>query len=169
MKVEWDFSELYEFADNLNDLSKFEREIKFAAKEISAVLLKMMKEFTPVDKSWQLINGWNGNSFLVKQVKGGFEVEIVNTTEYARAVNDGHKAYNQYGGAYKIKEFNPKGAWGKPEGRIKVTKAYSWQKGNPTYYVFGHFFVERGILKLSTTKQVEDIIMKKLQKWWDSI
>ena len=157
MKFEWDFSELQKFADKLDNVTEFEREMKFAAKEISAVLLKSIKNFTPTDKTWQLVNGWNGNSFLVKQVADGFEVEIVNTAEYALWVNDGHKAYNQYGGPYKI------------HNRVKVTSAHQWQKGNPTYYVFGHFFVERGILQVSSTKQVEDIIMKKLQKWWDSI
>ena len=87
----------------------------------------------------------------------GFEVLIVNKTPYALAVNDGHKVYNQYGGAYPVKN------------RIKVTSPHVWQQGDATYYVFGHFFVERSIFKLTETNQVEQIIMKELEKWWNSV
>lgn len=158
MKVEWDFNELYNFAEHIGNTSKFEREMKYAVKEISAVLLKNIKNLTPIDKTWQLINGWNGNSFLVRQVDGGFEVELVNTTEYATWVNDGHRVRNQADGEY-LQVHN----------RVKVPTAHKWQKPKNNYYVFGHFFVERGILQVSNTTQVEEIIAKKLQKWWDSV
>lgn len=157
MKLEWDFSELTNFANNLSQVSKFEREMQYAAKELAAELLKRIKTLTPVGDTYQLVNGWNGNDFAVKKVDNGFEVLLVNTDEKALWVNDGHKAYNQYGGPYPIKR------------RIKVTSSHQWQKGDPTYYVFGHFFVERGILQLTNTTQVEQIILKKLQKWWDSV
>lgn len=157
MKLEWDFSELTKFANNLTQMSKFEREMKFATKELASALLKRIKALTPIGDTYQLVNGWNGNNFAVKQVNDGFEVLLVNKDEKALWVNDGHKAYNQYGGPYPIKR------------RIKVTSPHQWQKGSPTYYVFGHFFVERGILQLENTSEVEQIIMKKLQKWWDSV
>lgn len=157
MKIEWDVSELIDFANHLSDTSKFDREMRFAAKEIASVLLKAIKTFTPVGDTYQLVNGWNGNDFAIKVVDGGFEVLLVNTDEKALWVNDGHKAYNQFGGPYPIRH------------RVKVTSAHQWQKGNPSYYVFGHFFVERGILQLNNTKQVEQIIMNKLKKWWDSV
>ena len=157
MKLEWDFSELTMFANNLTQMSKFEREMKFATKELASALLKRIKALTPIGDTYQLVNGWNGNNFAVKQVNDGFEVLLVNKDEKALWVNDGHKAYNQYGGPYPIKR------------RIKVTSPHQWQKGSPTYYVFGHFFVERGILQLENTSEVEQIIMKKLQKWWDSV
>ena len=157
MKIEWDFSELSKFADNLSNLNKFEREMKFATKEIASALLTTLKEFTPVGDTYQLVNGWNGNDLAVKQVEGGFEVLIVNADEKALWVNDGHKAYNQFGGPYPIRN------------RVKVTSPHQWQKGDSTYYVFGHFFVERSILEIGNTNQIEEIIMKKLQKWWDSV
>lgn len=169
MKLEWDLSELTKFANNLGQTAKFEREMKLAAKEIAAELLKRIKTFTPVGDTYQLVNGWNGNDFAVRNVDGGFEVLIVNKTSYALHVNDGHKAYNQYGGPYPIHEEVSIGPFGKLQGRIKVTKAHQWQKGDHTYYVFGHFFVERGILQLQNTTQVENIIMQELQKWWDSV
>ena len=157
MKIEWDFSELTRFANNLSNGSKFEREMQFAAKELASVLLKRIKALTPVGDTYQLVNGWNGNDFAVRKANNGFEVLIVNKDAKALWVNDGHKAYNQYGGPYPIKR------------RIKVKSAHQWQKGDSTYYVFGHFFVERGILQLTNTQQVEQIIMKKLQNWWNSV
>ena len=158
MKLVWDLHELTDFGDNLKSFgSAFNPHIQKAAKEIAKVLLKYMRELTPEDKTGKLITGWNGNSFLVKGVPNGYEVEIVNTTEYATPVNDGHEAHNQFGGPYVVKN------------RVKVTSPYQWQKGDPTYYVFGHFFVERGILQLNNTDKVEQLIMKELQKWWDSI
>jgi hypothetical protein len=158
MKISWDFHELNDFGDNLQSLgSAFDTHIQRAAKEIAKVLLKYMKGLTPRGKTNELINGWNGNAFVVKGVTNGYEVEIVNKAEYAAWVNDGHKAYNQFGGPYPIRK------------RVKVTSPHQWQKGSPKYYVFGHFFVERGIVQLNNTQEIELIIMGELQKWWRKI
>lgn len=156
MKLEWDFRELTKFADNLERISGLETHMKKATKDIAKALLKHMKAYTPVDEH-QLIHGWDGNHFVVTEKGDGFEVLIVNTTPYALAVNDGHKAYNQFGGPYPIKR------------RIKVRSPHRWQKGDATFYVFGHFFVERGILQITTTDEVEKIIMRELQRWWRSV
>ena len=166
MNLEWDFDELLEFADRLSSFSSFEKHMKQAAKDISKALLKRMKSLTPVDE-YDLINGWIGNNFLVTEYKDGYEVSIVNKTPYALAVNDGHKSFNQYGGPYEIKPYNPRGAFGKPEGRIQVRSPYKWQAEVSSWYVFGHFFVERGIIQLKDTKEVEGIILKQLDKWWE--
>lgn len=158
MKLQWDFKELNDFADNLKSLgSAFDPHLERATKEIAQALLKHMRQLTPRDKTGQLIQGWNGNAFVVKPTTDGYEVEIVNSAEYAAWVNDGHKAYNQFGGPYPIRK------------RVKVTSPHKWQRGSPTYYVYGHFFVERGILQLSNTTQIEQIIMKELKKWWKSV
>ena len=156
MKLQWDLSELIDFTNNLGDFSKFENAMHKAAKRLSEELLRRMKELTPIEEG-TLINGWNGNNFAVTKKDGGFEVLIVNKTPYALAVNDGHQAYNQYGGPYPIKN------------RIKVVSPHTWQQGSATYYVFGHFFVERGILRISQTAEIEQIIMNELKKWWDSV
>ena len=158
MKIEWDFSEFERFADNLNNTVQFERQMKFAAKEIASVLLRMIKTFTPVGDTYQLVNGWNDNTFAVKAVNGGFEVLLINTDEKALWVNDGHRVRNRKDGDYL-----------KVHHRVKVPTAYQWQKDTSEWYVYGHFFVERGILQLKNTQQVEQIILRKLQKWWDSI
>lgn len=166
MKFEWDFHELNNFANNLSNVGKLNSTFEKITKDISKALLKRMKSLTPVD-SYELINGWNGNKFAVVKREDGFEVLLINKTPYASAVNDGHMAYNQYGGAYPIKPYNPKGKFGKPEGRIQVRSPYQWQTGDATWYVFGHFFVERGILQLKNTTEIESIIMRELEKWWE--
>lgn len=154
MKVEYDFSELKQFANRLSNLGEFERSVERIAKDISKALLKQMKSFTPVDE-YDLINGWDGNKFAVVKKDNGFEVLIINRTPYALYVNDGHKVYNQYGGPYPIKR------------RIQVRSPHKWQEGDATYYVFGHFFVERGIVRLTHTQEIEAIIMRELEKWWE--
>lgn len=156
MKFEYDFSEFNKFAQRLSNVATFEAQMKKLAKEIAKALLKHMTSLTPVDDG-TLIDGWNGNKFAVKKHGDSFEVLIVNKTPYALYVNDGHKAYNQYGGPYPIKH------------RVKVLSPYQWQTGDATWYVFGHFFVERGIVRLRETDEIETIIMKELQKWWDSV
>lgn len=156
MKFEWDLSELVEFAERLEG-ADLESTFKRITKELGKALLKRMKSLTPVGDTYELINGWNGNQFAVTERDGGYEVLIVNKTPYALAVNDGHKAYNQYGGPYPIKR------------RIQVRSPHPWQQGDATYYVFGHFFVERGILQLKNTSEIEAIIMRELQKWWESV
>lgn len=158
MKLEWDLHELTDFGADLKGFgSAFNPHIKQALQEIARALLKAIKSFTPVGDTYQLMSGWDGNDFAIKPVTNGYEVLLVNTDEKALWVNDGHKARNQYGGPYEIHH------------RVKVTSPYQWQKGDTSYYVFGHFFVERGILQLSNTQQIEQIIMKKLQKWWNGI
>ena len=153
MKFEWDFSELTKFASNLRN-HNLDNTFERITRDISKALLKRIKSLTPVNE-YDLINGWNGNKFLVTETKDGYEVLLVNTTPYALYVNDGHRAYNQHGGPYPIKK------------RTKVRSPYKWQKGDATYYVFGHFFVERGILTLTGTKEIEGIIMRELNKWWE--
>ena len=156
MKLEWDFSEFTEFSKKLSNTITLEKAMEDATKRLAKALLRWIKEFTPID-SYELINGWDGNNFAVRRTETGFEVLIVNKTPYASAVNDGHKAYNQYGGPYPIKK------------RIQVRSPHQWQEGDPTFYVFGHFFVERGILRLNSTSEIEQIIFNELQKWWDSL
>lgn len=156
MHFEWDFSELVAVASRLESLGEFEKHMSEAAKRISKALLKWMKEFTPTD-SYELVSGWDGNQFAITKKGNVFEVLIVNKTPYALPVNDGHKAYNQFGGPYPVKR------------RIKVRSAHQWQTDASEWYVFGHFFVERGIIRLKDTKEIEQIIMDELQKWWASV
>jgi hypothetical protein len=162
MKITWDLHELTDFGDNLKSLgSAFSPYLQRATQDIAKALLKDIKIFTPKGKTGQLIRGWDGNSFLVKPLKNGYVVEIVNTTEYADAVNNGHYSHNQFN----------KG--GQPYVVNNRTVPYDSQFGgdypSDKTYVYGRFFVERGILLACNKQQIEQIIMKELQKWWDSI
>ena len=156
MKFEWDLSELTDFANRLQG-AELEDTFKRITKDIGKALLKRMKSLTPVGDTYELINGWKGNHFAVTEKNGGYEVLIVNKDPKAIWVNDGHRAFNQYGGPYPIKK------------RIQVRSPHQWQQGDHTFYVFGHFFVERGILQLTNTSEIEAIIMRELQKWWESV
>lgn len=157
MKLEWDFKELYDFADNLSNFGRLKPTFERIARDVSKALLKRMKGLTPVDE-YDLINGWDGNKFLVTEVADGFEVLIVNKTDYALFVNDGHPSHNQFnkgGSPYEVKH------------RVQVRTPHKWQKGDGVHWVFGHFFVERGIIQLKATKEIESIIMRELEKWWE--
>ncbi len=165
MRFVWDFHEFEEFADKIGNLSGFDVAMIEATKRLAKTLLELMKSLTPVD-SGTLVSGWDGNDFIVKKFDNGYRVDIVNTTPYAQDVNDGHMAYNQYGGAYPIHDEVFVGAFGKMQGRIAVPSPYQWQQGDKTMYVYGHFFVERAVLQLENTAEIEKIILKLLQNWW---
>lgn len=143
MKLQWDFSELTNFATRLNDTYGIETALMTATKEVAKVLHQYLLVQTPI-KTGNLRKMWSaGNNlkFTVTKVNGGFEVTFVNEARanakngfmYGLAVNDGHKTP---GG----------GGW-----------------------VMGRFFVERAILQTASSTQIENIIMRELQKWWDSI
>lgn len=157
MRIKWDLDELYDFGEQLKDFSRFEAHAQRIVKDISKELLKHLKNLTPVGETGELIKGWDGNYFAVTKVDDGYEVLLVNTTPYASDVNDGHMSYNQFGGPYKVHDSR----------RVKVPTPYKWQRGNKTYYVYGHFFVERSIIQLAETKKIEAIILREIQRWWE--
>lgn len=166
IKVICDKRDLDRFITNLQSGS-FQDTLKRIARDLSKALLKHIKGLTPVDATHQLIAGWGGNSFLVVPYLSGYEVLIVNTTAYAEWVNDGHQSFNQFGGPWLVQDHVTTGPFGKPKGRLKVPVAHQWQQGNPlSTFVYGHFFVERGILQFKNTQEIEQIIMNELTKWW---
>lgn len=156
MQIKYDFSELTGFAKRLEN-SDLENTLKRITKELAQALLTHMRGFTPRETG-HLISGWDGNAFLVVPEKKGYRVEIVNKAEYAAWVNDGHRVRNQADGEYL-----------KVHHRVKVPVASQWQTPVNDYYVFGHFFVEKGILQIKNSTEIEQIIMRELKKWWDSV
>ena len=158
MKIEWDFSELTEFENKLSDYTHFETELKRATKEIAHELLRRIKKYTPVGDTWALINGWNKNDFTVVEVTNGFEVCLVNSTEYATWVNDGHKQ--------KPGRFIPGHFIG---GRFYYDRTAKGGMVLKAPFVKGRFFVEKGIIDLDSSVVIESIIEQHLQKWWDSL
>lgn len=142
MKLEWDFSELYKFADNLQDKHEIDSAFMVATRNIARVLHQYLLVQTPVDTG-NLRKMWSaGNNllFTVDVVDEGFQVTFINTARantkngfmYGSAVNDGHRTVN--------------GGW-----------------------VMGRFFVERAILQTAGASRIEQMIMNELQKWWDGI
>ena len=142
MKLEWDFHELTEFADNLSNYHRLETALMTATRKIAQVLHRYLKNWTPVDtgnlrKMW---SAGNNLAFTVQKMSNGYQVTLINTATnargkkpfmYAVAVNDGHKT---------------------PDG---------------TGWVMGRFFVENAMLQLADeSTQIENIVMHELQKWW---
>lgn len=158
MKIQWDLREFEQFVNGLSNTTHLLNTFKRITKEIARELLRRIKLFTPVDDG-TLISGWDGNALVVNTLpNGNFEVKIVNKVEYARWVNDGHRVRNR-----------PDGEFLKVKNRVKVQTPYEWQDDTSEWYVYGHFFVERGIVELKDTQVIEQLIMRELQKWWESI
>ncbi len=146
MKLKWDFHELTDFGDNLLSLgSAFSPHLKQITKDIANALREALFENTPV-LTGNLSANWGGAenySFEVKAHNYGYSVTL-----YNRATND--KSF-KYGLAVND------GHWSKN------------QYGGPYKWVVGRFFVEKSIIQVANSTQIEEIIMKELQKWWDSI
>lgn len=166
MKLEWDFSELYKFADNLGDISRFDAFCKTAAEDIAKLLKRMLKKNTPVDYG-NLRARWDTDNVgvLAMQNSTGFEITLINRTKYAVWVNDGHK--QQPG------RFIP-GYWvGKHFRYDPSVRGYDPKKRKGLVlrksFVKGRFFVEKSLLQLENGRQIEKIIYKQLQNWWKGL
>ena len=140
MKLDWDFSELTEFANRLGDVHEFESSIMAATREIAKLLHKALLTNTPI-LTGNLRKNWSSGenlAFRVVKQNGGYEVTFINEAKtgsedgfiYASAVNDGHKKVN--------------GGW-----------------------VMGRFFVERSIVQTAESKELDRIIYNYLQQWWE--
>jgi hypothetical protein len=140
MRVKYNFDELWEFRDRLENFAKFDDFMKQATRELAKVLHDMLFQYTPV-KTGNLCASWGGTenmAYIAKQTTDGFEVTLVNGAvnekgeKYAVWVNDGHRSFNQYGGSYG--------------------------------FVKGQFFVEKSII--ATEDKLEAVLFKELEKWW---
>lgn len=146
MKLEWDFHELTDFGKRLNDLSKFEIAAQQIAKEIAKALQDALFRNTPV-LTGNLRASWGGEencSFVAKKFSYGYKVTLYNRAVSLRP----QKKYKnfQYGLSVNDGHKTPSGGW-----------------------VVGRFFVENSILQTANSMQLEQLIMKHLQKWWDSV
>lgn len=152
MRLEWDFSELEGFIKRINDHDKYAKMCKQLTRELAKVLHEMLFDTTPV-KTGQLAAGWGGGenyAYKIVEHNNGYKVTLYNRVPYAKFVNDGHYSYNQYGGAYEVK---------------RRTVPYTQGKNEPTF-VFGHFFVEKSILKVENSAELEKVLSKELEKWF---
>ena len=146
MKLKWDFSEFTEFAESLQDFSKFEVFAEQITKEITEALREALFQNTPV-LTGNLAASWGGEenySFTVKKLKSGYSVTLYNRAvslrpqkkyknfQYGLAVNDGHRT--------------PSGGW-----------------------VMGRFFVEKSIIQTAESNELESIVMREIQQWWKGV
>ena len=152
MKLKWDLSELVAFGDRVATVSKFEEACKAATKQIAKELHEMLFNETPV-KTGQLAAGWGGSenyAYTITDVQNGYKIDLINRVPYALYVNDGHYSYNQYGGPYEVKN-----------------RTVPYTQGNSdSTFVFGHFFVEKSILKLENDTVLDRLIEKELERWF---
>lgn len=100
--IDIDFTELEEYVD------KFQEVVENHDAQVKRILEKIAKEYlvdlankTPVDTG-RLQNQWILDNMNINVIDRGdlYEVELVNTTEYASWVENGHWSYNQFGGPY---------------------------------------------------------------------
>lgn len=156
MRVEFDFSELNRFGENLLDQHSVDTTLMTATQNIAKVLHRQLLGQTPVTTG-KLRMMWSAGDnlrFTVERVGNGYEVVLINEAEYATSVNDGHYSYNQYN----------KG--GKPY--VVKNRTVPYKKGGKAKtFVFGRFFVEDSIDL--TIPKIEQIVMQELRKWWKSV
>lgn len=160
MKLKWDFHELYDFGKRISNVSKFEKACKDATRELAKVFHQMLISNTPL-LTGKLKSGWDGKNlqYKVKQTKDGFEVEFINDVPYAWYVNYGHYSYNQ---------FNVGGEPWVVHNRIKVPKRSKYDDLDirENNYVFGHFFVEKSIVQLENSSELNKVLQIELEKWF---
>ena len=146
MKFEWDLSELTEFAENLS--YGLDTALMTATQEIAKVLHKQLLIQTPVDTG-NLRKMWSAGDnlfFTVERVNNGFQVTLVNKARSGKdARSDDETTGFMYGLAVNDGHKTPDG----------------------TGWVMGRFFVEKSIIQ--TVPKTEQIIMRELQKWWESV
>jgi hypothetical protein len=153
-KVKFEFKELDNFSKRLKESDELRKHFKTITREVASVLKEFMKSNTPV-KTGTLRAGWDTQggkmSYTVRATKDGYSVTLYNRVPYAGAVNYGHYSYNQFGGPYEVKN-----------------RTVPYYDGNSDdTFVYGHFFVEKGMLQLENNPSIiDDIIEDELGKWW---
>lgn len=90
MILEFDFRQVVEFKDKIEALTKSDIDnfIKLATREIAGRLMASAVNRTPVDTG-TLRRGWRMTQ--VKKISDGYEIRVVNPTEYASWVENGHR------------------------------------------------------------------------------
>lgn len=154
MRLKWDFHELYDFGERITNAKHFEDACVRLTKEISKAYHKMLINNTPVETG-VLRSAWNKGdnlAYRVTKVKDGYEVEFSNDTEYAHWVNYGHRVKNRKDSPYyKVKR-----------------RTVPYYDGNSSdYFVYGHFFVEKTVEKMTNGSHLlDDICYRELEKWF---
>lgn len=157
MRLKWDFTEWLDFANRIVSVTEFEDGISKAAQSISKSLHKLLIKNTPVDFGtlqafWQTEENY---SYMVERKANGYTVTLINRAIYALWVNDGHKQ--------RPGRFIP-GYWEGNHFRYDPNANGGMRLKKP--WVKGKFFVEKSILELENSTQLNAVIYKQLQTWF---
>lgn len=127
-EFEIDTSELEDFAERFKELTEPDLGIRLALEQVSRSYLNDLKRATPVDTG-KLKKQWDIDNIGVqaKTTSDGWEITLINTTEYASYVEKGHHSYNQFGGPYVIKN--------------RTVPYFDGESG--ATFVYGRFFVRK--------------------------
>lgn len=142
MKANWDLHEWTDFSARMVDLAKFDKHSQIIAKELAKVLHRMLFQNTPV-KTGNLCAAWGGSdnyAYTIQSLDYGYKITLKN-----QGANDKNFRYG-----LAVND----GHW-----------SYN-QYGGPYKWVQGSFFVEKSILQTANSIQLEQLLMKQLQKWW---
>lgn len=137
MKLEYDLKEFHRFAENLKDTHELETALMTATQNIARVLHQHLLLNTPIDTG-NLRKMWSAGDNLYFMVEDlGDSYQVTFTNE---AKNNGF----MYGVAVNDGHRTPDGS--------------GW--------VMGRFFVEKSIIQVGESQQLNNIIMRELEKWW---
>lgn len=144
--VEVDSQEFDKFTTNFKKLTKSDDFLSLAISEVANNYLKDLMARTPV-KTGKLKAQWkkDNKNLKAKVVKtnDGYQVVLINTTEYASWVEKGHYAYNQFGGPW-------------PVVNAKVPDSSGW--------VYGRFFV-RNTENIWNNGKLDRAFQSRLTRW----
>ena len=146
MKIEWDFTEFTNFANKLTNSYSLQTTLMTVTKEVAKVLHGRLLEMTPVDTG-NLRKMWSAGdnlAFTVESVSNGYQVTFVNTATNKRYLTEKYPHGYMYGVAVNDGHKTPTGGW-----------------------VMGKFFVEASIAQTAHSGELERVIMRELQKWWE--
>lgn len=148
IKIEWDLSDLEGFAKELTQEYEIQTALMTATQNIARVLHEEIKKRTPIDTG-NLRKMWSAGEnlkFTVTPVGNGYEVVLINEAINKKYPSDLYPDGFMYGVAVNDGHYATNGRW-----------------------VQGRFFVQASVVKVSESKQLEDVIFKELEKWWDSL
>ena len=128
--------------------------------DIANRILTDLKARTPVKtgklkKQWDKDNPRGQLKARVTRKGDGYEITLVNTTEYADWVEKGHRSYNQFGGPYIVRNsrIHPQGV---PEGH----GGGDW--------VYGRFYV-RNTENLWANGKLDPLVEREVTRWINRI
>lgn len=152
-----DNHELNELCERMAAFADGERTARFIEQALAEVAQNVLKDLiarTPVDTGKLKAQWAKDNRGIAARVvrKGdGYEITLVNTTEYADWVEKGHKSYNQFGGPYTVRN-----------SRIRPNNVPEGHGGGD--WVYGRFYV-RNTENIWKNGKLDAAFQARLTRW----